>query len=327
MQEEHFERFSPSSHAEVSLHKSSHLSQMGISRRILWQRIGLFLLIAYGLTWFIWIGLHFLGVPGIISSCIGMFGPGIAALVVRLLYREGFADAGLRLSPSGKLTRSYLLAYGLILILAVCGVGLDIVTRQVRWSPETGGTFFLFIIFCFTLLPLPAMILAFGEEFGWRGYLLMRLIPLMQSPQEGQKKHPEAAGSTEVSISMETSDRSIEFTPGTRRAALLIGFIWGLWHLPLLLMYSMAHLAQRWPVVPLYLLMIVPFSVILTWLRQRSQSIWTTTLMHAMLNCLQYVIPLLILPRFLPVETSLGWFFLVLPLLLLASWLLVRRRL
>jgi membrane protease YdiL (CAAX protease family) len=44
-------------------------------------------------------------------------------------------------------------------------------------------------------------LVAFGEELGWRGYLLPRLMPL-----------------------------------GKRRAYLLVGVIWGLWHAPLVLM-------------------------------------------------------------------------------------------
>jgi len=43
-------------------------------------------------------------------------------------------------------------------------------------------------------------LLAFGEEFGWRGYLLPKLLPL-----------------------------------GEVKAALIVGLIWGPWHLPLLI--------------------------------------------------------------------------------------------
>jgi membrane protease YdiL (CAAX protease family) len=42
--------------------------------------------------------------------------------------------------------------------------------------------------------------LAFGEEFGWRGYLLPRLLPL-----------------------------------GEVKAAIIVGLIWGPWHLPVLI--------------------------------------------------------------------------------------------
>ena len=58
------------------------------------------------------------------------------------------------------------------------------------------------VLFLVSLLFVPFFnaVFAFGEEFGWRGYLLPKLMPL-----------------------------------GKLRAYLLSGIIWGLWHLPLVL--------------------------------------------------------------------------------------------
>lgn len=57
-------------------------------------------------------------------------------------------------------------------------------------------------LFLFSLLVGPFLnsVFAFGEELGWRGYLLPKLLPL-----------------------------------GKPRAYLLLGIVWGLWHLPLVL--------------------------------------------------------------------------------------------
>lgn len=92
--------------------------------------------------------------------------------------------------------------------------------------------------------------LGFGEEYGWRGYLLPRLLPL-----------------------------------GEIRATLLLGLVWGLWHLPALL------IGLNYPGQPLCaallvfavnaLLLAFPF----TWLYTASKgSPFVVGVMHAVLN-------------------------------------------
>ncbi len=62
-----------------------------------WTGIVLFIVLAFGISWATWLGLRALEVPFVIRTASGMFGPAIAAILVRLIRREGFADAGLRL--------------------------------------------------------------------------------------------------------------------------------------------------------------------------------------------------------------------------------------
>ena len=57
----------------------------------------------------------------------------------------------------------------------------------------------LYVLPVMALLLIPECIVAFGEEYGWRGYLLPRLMPL-----------------------------------GEIKASLIVGVIWSLWHLPAL---------------------------------------------------------------------------------------------
>ncbi len=67
-----------------------------------WVSIALYIVLAFGISWIIWIGLRAVGVAFIVRVSIGMFGPAIAATLVRLTRREGFADAGLRLTAKGR---------------------------------------------------------------------------------------------------------------------------------------------------------------------------------------------------------------------------------
>jgi membrane protease YdiL (CAAX protease family) len=92
------------------------------------------------------------------------------------------------------------------------------------------------------------VVATFGEEVGWRGYLLGALAPL-----------------------------------GPRRAALAVGLVWGLWHVPLIV--------QGWnyPGQPVLgslamVLFALVWAVILGWLRLRSGSVWPAALGHGAIN-------------------------------------------
>ncbi|TQM15741.1 CPBP family intramembrane glutamic endopeptidase [Pseudonocardia kunmingensis] len=132
--------------------------------------------------------------------------------------RQGFTDAGLalrlRASPS-----SYLVAW----------LGLP------GWA---------FVILLLLLVPLLTPVY-WGEEFGWTGYLRMRLFP----------------------------GRPL-------RATLATGLVWAVWHYPLAFVGYI-----RFDVVPLGLLIwtcsFLAQQVLLSWLRIRSGSIWPTSLAHA----------------------------------------------
>lgn len=246
-----------------------------------WASIALFLLLAFGISWAIWLGLGALDVAFTIRVSIGMFGPALAALVVRLARKEGFADAGLRLVGRGLRGGGwmYLTAYIIPPVLIASAIAVTILTGVQHWafsenlaalartltnalhnrgsslppgmSAQQLATISLIAqtALAFSLGILFNMLFTFGEEFGWRGYLLPRLAPL-----------------------------------GGVSAAVMTGVIWGLWHAPLIVLNGYNYPGHPWAGVGMMVVFTVAFGVILAWLRFRSGSIWPAVLCHAAFN-------------------------------------------
>ncbi|MEE2036901.1 CPBP family intramembrane metalloprotease [Nocardiopsis sp. CT-R113] len=101
-------------------------------------------------------------------------------------------------------------------------------------------------------LPLAAfinLVPALGEELGWRGWLLPKLMPL-----------------------------------GTLPALLISGVIWGLWHAPLILLGYNYPDAPGWLGLTAMVGMCILVGTVFGWLRLRSGSVWPAALAHAAFN-------------------------------------------
>lgn len=148
-----------------------------------------------------------------------MFFPAIGVLLTRLITKEGFKDAWLRPHFKGNI-KTYLLAYFGPGILTVLGMVVYFLIFPSEFDPKFGflqatleasgagaaideiPLFALVIaqaVSGFFLGPIMNCFTCFGEEWGWRGYLLPKMA----------KKLP------------------------TIPMLLVNGIIWGLWHAPL----------------------------------------------------------------------------------------------
>lgn len=109
----------------------------------------------------------------------------------------------------------------------------------------------LLVLVQFVAMPFGALfnaLLAFGEEIGWRGWLLPSLRPL-----------------------------------GTWPALLITGVVWGLWHSPLILLgYNFGR--TDWTGVAFMVLGCIAWGVFFGWLRLRSGSVWPAVIGHGALN-------------------------------------------
>jgi membrane protease YdiL (CAAX protease family) len=195
----------------------------------------------------------------------GGFAPAIAAFIVRRwITREGFVDAGLRLNL--RKWPYYLIGWLLPLPVTAIIVLLAFVFRlgepdfslqralavlaPNRTVPALPSYIWLLIPVQLAITALIVTPILWGEEFGWRGYLQVRLL----------SRHP-------------------------LLAAVATGLIWGIWHYPLNLRgYNFpGHPISGLIVFPLSTVLL---SIVFGWLRLRTGSVWATSLGHAATNAI-----------------------------------------
>lgn len=280
-----------------------------------WKGVLSYLGLAFGLAWILWeIPLRMGFEPGqpFFQFLVlpGAFSPAIAAVIVRKWFtKEGFGDAGLRLHL--RHWRYYLV--GWLLPLAVVGIILgcavlfqiakpDLTTLRAlkTLAPENvaaveGLPSIIRVLIPFQLLftALIATPVLWGEEFGWRGYLQVRLF----------------------------GDRPL-------LAAVATGLIWGVWHFPINLRgYNFpAHPYLGMIVFPVTTVML---SIIFGWLRLRTGSVWAPSLAHAATNAVGGSLTMLYFAGsgtdllYISYVGLLGW----IPLGLLSVWIVLTGRL
>ncbi|MEV0086296.1 CPBP family intramembrane glutamic endopeptidase [Saccharopolyspora sp. NPDC050642] len=239
-----------------------------MGRRDLW----VYLLVALGGAWLVALPLWLAGGLGSGFPWLAgvmMFTPTLGVLAVRLLdrrvpAREWARATGLTFGPRKGRTVVLLLAAWLgpplisaaaVALSAAVGVlavdfDFSLMREGMGGAPPIGvGTIVLIQLVSMVLFaPLINSVPAFGEEWGWRGWLLPRLM---------------------------------EF--GTWPALLLSGLIWGVWHAPLTLLgYNYPQLGP-WAAV-LFTGFCVIYGVLMGWLRLYSGSVWPAVLCHGSFN-------------------------------------------
>jgi membrane protease YdiL (CAAX protease family) len=274
-----------------------------------------FLLIAFGVSWPLFVlPLAFRGaatetlqVIALVAWSLAMWGPGLGALIATRFA----AKKSLRSLNLGRLgeKRVYLWAWLLPPALALAAGLFTVLSGLARLDlgfPLIKGTFASVpgglpvpawvivaaqISLSLTLAPLFNTIFGMGEELGWRGFFLPRLLPL-----------------------------------GQWKAILLSGAIWGIWHAPVILQ---GHNYPSAPVLGTLMMVVacVLLGAIFSWLYLRTRSPWAPALAHGALNATAGISILFLTPfdttwGGTPVS-PLGW----IGLLLFLAWLIATRRL
>lgn len=194
---------------------------------------------------------------------VRMFAPAAASVLARLMLREGFADVSFRLG--GRPTWIYIgLALVFPVVIGLIVYGTAWATGLAQFDPHPSGefgdrlaaglsspvlSFATMLAFSTFVLVFPNCLFAAGEEIGWRGYMLTRLIDA-----------------------------------GVPRPILASGLIWGLWHVPLVL--AGLYGAGSSPALSVVMLMFTStsFAFVLARMRLETGSIWPPIVLHGAWN-------------------------------------------
>ncbi len=215
-----------------------------------------FFVIAYAFSWAIG-GLLIADYQGLISvpkalHYASAFGPAVAAVIVTALSsgRDGLADLWQRLTHWRVGLRWWLIGVGTPLALAVIAVVIYAVSNNtLPVLQQFGEVDYLGNIGALAALGLWVATYGFGEEIGWRGFAFHRLQ-----------------------------------AQGWVRAAVLVGVLWGLWHLPYFF-YKANFIALGLGGFFGYLVSIIMGSLLLSWLyRGGGHSILLVALWHGLFD-------------------------------------------
>ncbi len=251
------------------------------------RRIRIYMAFAFGIAWAASLAVYLTGglrdSPVVIPAAnitlallllVGpvMWAPAMAHALTRLLTREGWGDT--RLRPRIRQGWAYYLAAWCgPAVLTVAGLvvyfllfpryydtELTTLREMLEGTPVDLGEVNIWLVVAAQVLqglliaPLLNGVATFGEEFGWRGYLQPKLLALGLRP---------------------------------RRAMVLMGLIWGVWHWPVILMghnYGLDYPGAPWlgPLAMVWFTLIV--GTFLGWLAFKARSVWPAVIGHAALN-------------------------------------------
>ena len=215
-----------------------------------------FFALAFALMWICFFAVAFVPIPagsplGGALILLGAFAPALAALAVtfRAEGRSGVIAILRRITRWSVAAKYYVFALGFMIALKLTAAMIYRASTS-SWPRFDTSQWYLIPFAIAFSTPFQA-----GEEIGWRGYALPRL-----------------------------ADRF-----GLGSASVLLGFIWGVWHLPQFFIRDGDSYRQAFPV---FVLQVTAMSVAFAWLYARTNgSLLLTMLLHAAINNSKDIVP------------------------------------
>lgn len=199
-----------------------------------------------------------------------MWSPGVASIVTRLILHEGWSDISFRLVPGsvakmsrGRTTRFAIMMAVLVpFVVALLAYGCAWIVglaHLVPFQPSENLSFCIaflgghlswwMIALLLVAFLLAEVVSASGEEIGWRGYMLTRLI-----------------------------DADVP------RPVVLSGLIWSFWHWPLLFLEAQHLSMSIFLSACIFVVTITCLGCVAARLRLQTGSIWPSIVLHATWN-------------------------------------------
>lgn len=210
---------------------------------------------------------YWLRIRGITPFSI-LFPPAIASIITRLMLKEGFQDVSFSFRGHN-LRKAYLIAYLFPMAVSLIAYGFTWISglAEFDFSPIQSNAnitfpenpylgFLVLIAIVWTAQVAVNMFFVAGEEIGWRGYMLTRLID-----------------------------------SGVPYPLLIHGLIWSAYHIPLILTgkYAAASGPSIVLSVVMFTIIATSFSYLLAWVRLDSGIIWPSFVAHATSNALTQI--------------------------------------
>lgn len=193
-----------------------------------------------------------------------MWTPAAASVVARLVGNEGFGDVSFRLGGCRGLKGIGLalifpiviglIAYGIAWTTGLVEFGPRPIALVARYIPEATSpavVFLVNVVVAATIVTMYSARTAAGEEIGWRGYMLTRLVDA-----------------------------------GVPKPILTSGLIWGLWHVPLILGGVYLVGPPRLLAALLWMVTATAFSFVFARVRLDTGSVWPAITLHSAWNAI-----------------------------------------
>ena len=250
-----------------------------------------FCFVTFVLTWAFWFAaLYPLALPELLSGenplsstaavllvAAGMFFPALGVVVTRLLTGEGFKDAWIRPRRFRRTWKYYVVGWFGPMVLVACGAAVFFAIFPSDFDPSMSGfiettkaqmlaagqavavddselrTLAYAQLALVLVAPLLNCLTCFGEEWGWRGYLLPKLMENHSSTY----------------------------------AVMVSGAIWGLWHAPITVLghnYGLGYVG--WPVLGIAAMVVFAIccGAFFSWMTLRAGSCIPAVFAHGALN-------------------------------------------
>jgi len=193
------------------------------------------------------------------SRAVYMFTPMIAGLAVVYRFDHSLSDFGVRVGQVrwlGGAVLVGLLIVGLTVVVSVAipGIRLDVVRYESL--PVPSGPLGVVVLIGGMILTAVTVgaVMGFGEEFGWRGYLLWELAPL-----------------------------------GFWRASFVIGAVWGIWHVPGIVQ-GLQYPSFPYVGTLVFIAATIALSPVYTYVVWRAKSVFAAVFLHGIFNTASFTV-------------------------------------